>query len=140
MSNGDENDWHLRAEQLYDESARTLAEMVATLEAERSELLELLKGRNERVNDLVAKIEQHQTRYGNAIRMITRRQEQLSLQRKAYQVLASQFSQLGEKHSKLVTEISELNKSVRDLHSVNTVDLDGAIDTLANAIDTALLR
>lgn len=143
-----------REEELYHESARDLAARVVELE-DRVEGLETqlhdtegdavrLAEDNDKItralNDLMTQNEQEQRRYKAALVMIERRQEQLNLHRKAYTVLANQYKQLAEKHQNLSVEIANLNNSVRDLHNVNTVDIDDAISALANAIDTALLR
>lgn len=128
-----------REEELYHESARELARMVVELETtveglggERDEALELLKGRNERVDQLKGQILKHQTRYSAAMRMIERRQAQLTTQITAYRILARQ-------HTTLSTAVAEANKSVRALKDVPVSELDNAIDTVVNLIDTALL-
>lgn len=94
---------------------------------------------HEAIVRLNALVEQHKVRYANAIKMIERRQEQLQLQRGAYKILASQYTELAQFHKDKVAQLLELSRSVRDLANVNTVDLDDAIDALANALDTALL-
>lgn len=127
-----------REETLYHESARELARMVVELETtvdglgqDNAELSKQLEQVEVRAAELGSEVDEHKTRYANAIKMIQHRQQQLNLHRSAY-------LQLSGVYSEMVTKMLELNESVRALKNVNTVDVDEAIDTLADRIDRAL--
>lgn len=139
-SNEQDHDWHAaREEVLYHESARDLARMVTELEGELAESKTTIEGLGQTNTELEKEIQDHQTRYANAIRMIKSRQQALDLQRQAYQKLAVQYSKLAEAHVKLISAVNEVTHSVVALREVPIADLDNAIGVVANALDTAVL-
>jgi chromosome segregation ATPase len=133
-----------REEDLYHESAATLAQMVVELETtveglsqQNTELerdyQDQLTYTRVRADELLGEIDRHKTRYASAIRMIRSRQAALEAQRQAYQRLAEVFVTFRQ-------EVDNCTEQVRDLRNVPLTTLDDAVDRVANRLSSAVDR
>lgn len=85
-----------------------------------------------RIARLLDEIEQHKTRYRNAIRMVENRQTALNNERSAY-------ARLAAIHLDTVDEIIQIAQDVRALKDVPDDGLEQACNLLANKLETALV-